>query len=121
MPTLDDKVFVSIFWKHAEEIFATARLNAEEDCRMAILVGAGGAIHIAPADGWDLEALRLHHGAARAYQVTRRDGQVRVEARSPEGKCMLEGAAPARDLRRLTDKVYVGRNSGGAEYGYQLS
>jgi hypothetical protein len=89
---LDDKFLVSIFWRHAEEIFATARQNTGDDCRMAILVGAGGAIRITSTDGWNLESLRLHHGAAAAYEVTRRDGQVRVDARSAEGTCVLEGA-----------------------------
>ena len=105
---------MSIFWRHAEEIFATARQNAGHDCRMAILVGAGGAIHISSADGWNLEALRLHHGAAAAYEVTRRGGQVRVEARSSNGRCLIEEAAPARTFLGFADKACVGRNSGGA-------
>jgi hypothetical protein len=100
---LDDKVFVSIFWRHAEEIFATARQNPGEDCRMAILVDAGGAIHITSPEGWNLESLRLHHGATAAYQVTRRDGRVRVDARSSEGTCVLEGMRRHRSLLNLPE------------------
>jgi hypothetical protein len=94
---------VSIFWRQAEEIFATARQNAGEDCQMAILVGAGGSIHIAGSDGWNIESLRLHHGAAAVYQVTRRQGQVRVDARSSEGTCVFEGSRGPRALQCLPE------------------
>jgi hypothetical protein len=110
----DDKSFVSTFWKQAEEIFATARQSAADDCRMAILVGDRGTIHISAAEGWNLEALRLHHGAATAYEVTRRGGQVRVEARSSKSRCLFEEAAPVRTFLGFADKACVGRNSGGA-------
>jgi len=97
---VDDKGGVNSFWTHAEEIFSTARQNREEDCGMAILVGHGGAIRVTSAEGWNLESLRLHHGAVAAYQVTRRDGRVRVSARSAEASCVLEDAAnrPVLDL-----------------------
>ena len=91
-PDLDDKSLVSIFWRHAEEIFATARQNAGKTAVWRSWSAPGGAIHIASAEGWNLEALRLHHGAAAAYQVTRRDGQVRVEARSSERKMHVRGS-----------------------------
>ena len=82
---------MSHFWTNAEQIFTTARQNSTEEGPFSILVGAGGAIHITSSEGWDLEALRLHHGAAAGYQVTRRAGRVRVEARSTEGSAVLEG------------------------------
>ena len=99
---------------------------------MAILVGRRAERFTSlSADGWNLEALRLHHGAAAAYQVTRRDGRVRVDARSAEGTCVIERrrndasafpgvpryeASGSTEISAgLADKICVGRNSGGAE------
>ena len=83
--------FVSPFLRNAHEIFSTARQSAE-DCRMAILVEADGAIRMCPSAGWDLECLRLHHGAAMVYDVSRTGSRVRVEARSAAERCTLETA-----------------------------
>jgi hypothetical protein len=90
---------VSPFLRNAHEIFATARQNAG-DCSVAILVAPDGTLRICPSAGWDLECLRLHHGAAAVYGVTRRGSQVRVEARSPSGQCTLadSGAPPPHGL-----------------------
>ncbi len=86
---------MSPFLRNAHEIFATAR-GAADDCHMAILVEADGAIHMCPSADWDLECLRRHHGAAAVYGVTRNGSKVRVEARSGAERCTLEtaGAAP---------------------------
>ena len=62
---------------------------------MAILVEDDGAIHMCPGEGWDLECLRRHHGAAMAYAVTRRGAHVRVEARSRAETCTLECGSEA--------------------------
>jgi len=87
---------VSPFLRNAHEIFATARQADADDCRMAILVQEDGAIHICPASDWDLECLRLQHGAAMAYAVSRHGAKVRVDARSPGESCTLETAGPVR-------------------------
>jgi hypothetical protein len=87
--------FVSPFLRNAHEIFATARQGGE-DCRMAILVEADGAIRMCPSEDWDLECLRRHHGASMVYGVTRNGAQVRVEARSRAENCTLETGAAAR-------------------------
>jgi hypothetical protein len=93
-----DKEFVSAFLKDAEEIFQTAREGGREDCEWSILVGRDGGIHMLAACGWELEPLRLHHGAKAAYRVTRSGGGVRVEARSADEACLLQ-AKPARPRR----------------------
>jgi len=85
-----DKTCVSAFLENAQEIFQAARQGGPEDCELAILVDRDGAIHMLPAAGWDLESLRLDHGAHAAYRVTRSAGAVRVEARSAAEACLLQ-------------------------------
>jgi hypothetical protein len=87
-------MFVSPFLKHAEEIFTAARQDGGEDCELAILVGRDGQIHMLPASGWELEPLRLHHGAQAAYRLSRSSGGVRLEARCAGEACLLQ-ARPA--------------------------
>ena len=84
---------MSAFLKHAEEILETARQNSGEDCRISILVGRDGGVHMVMGSDWDLEPLRIHHGALAAYRVTRRAGNVQLEARSDEGACLLGSGA----------------------------
>jgi hypothetical protein len=93
---------VSRFLKHAEEIFATAR-EGSEDCEFALLVGGDGGIHVLTGSGWELEPLRLYHGAAAAYRVTRTGGRVRLEARSAAESCRLETGAAAAARAGLRD------------------
>ena len=93
-----DKNFVRAFLKDAEEIFQTARQGGREDCELAILVGRDGGIHMLAGSGWELEPLRLHHGAKAAYRITRNGGGVRLEARSAGEACLLQ-AKPARPWR----------------------
>lgn len=97
---LHDKVIVSPLMKHAEEIFTAAREGGREDCEVAILVRSDGGIHMLPASGWELEPLRLHHGARAAYRLSRAGGGVRLEARSAEESCVLQSgrAGPARSV-----------------------
>jgi hypothetical protein len=91
-----DEGFVSPFLQHAEEIFSTALAGGPGDCEWALLVSPEGGIHMLAANGWQLEPLRIDHGAREAFRVTRSGGRVRVEARSAGGSCFLEsGAAPA--------------------------
>jgi hypothetical protein len=96
---------VNAFLRHAEEIFLTARTAGGDECDMALLVNADGAIHIVPAEDWNLEPLRLHHGASAAYRVSRGRQGVRLEARSAAGQsCVLEEPGPrGRWLGMLSD------------------
>jgi len=43
---------------------------------------------------WQLEALRLHHGAEAAYRISRSGGQLRLEARSAGESCLLQAEKP---------------------------
>lgn len=81
--------------KHAEEIFLAAREGGLDDCEMSILVSRDGGIHMLPAADWELEPLRLHHGARAAYRISRKAGGVRLEARSADESCLLQTKPPA--------------------------
>lgn len=94
---------MSAFLNDAAEIFETARQGGREDCQLAILVGRDGGIHMLPACGWELEPLRLHHGAKAAYRVTRNSSGVRLEARSAGEACFLESAPVAPPHSPLGD------------------
>jgi hypothetical protein len=93
-----DKVFVSVFLQHAEEILRTAEQGGTEDCRLSILVGWDGGIRMVAGSEWELEPLRIHHGARAAYRVTRNAGAVRLEGCSADRTCLLQsgGSAAAR-------------------------
>jgi len=65
---------------------------------MAILVKADGGIHMLPASDWELESMRMHHGARTAYRVSRKDGGVRLEARSASQSCLIQSTKPERFL-----------------------
>src|SRR5689334_8480888 len=93
-------VIVSAFLKDAEEIFQTARQGRAEDCELAILVSRDGGIHMLPASGWELEPLRLHHGALAAYRVSRAGGGVRLEARSAGESCVLQSTVLPAGVRQ---------------------
>src|SRR5258706_11566199 len=83
------------FLRHAEEIFLTAQTAGAGECDMALLVNADGAIRVVPAEEWNLEPLRVHHGASAAYRVSRGRAGVRLEARSAAGQCcVLEAPGP---------------------------
>ena len=90
---------VGSFLRHAEEIFDTATGAAGEDCRLAILLGADGRIHMTEASGWNLESLRRHHGADSAFLVTRENGRVSLEARAAGRQCTMRTETPAAVLR----------------------
>jgi hypothetical protein len=93
---------VNAFLRHAEEIFLTARTAGTEECDMALLVNADGAIHVVPAEEWNLEPLRIHHGARAAYRVSRSRAGVRLEARSAAGQCcVLEAPGPQGPVRGM--------------------
>jgi hypothetical protein len=96
-----DKSFVSPFLRNAEEIFQTAREAGPDDCEMAILVNRDGSIHMLAGAGWELEPLRMHHGAKAAYRVSRTEGCVRLEARSADECCLLQAKKPARPMATL--------------------
>ena len=97
---LHDKDIVSPLMKHAEEIFTAARDGGREECEVAILVGRDGGIHMLPASGWELEPLRLHHGALAAYRVSRAGGGVRLEARSAGESCVLQATVLPAGVRQ---------------------
>jgi len=96
-----DKKFVSPLLKHAEEIYLAAQEGGPDDCEMAILVSRDGGIHMISGADWELEPLRIDHGARAAYRVSRRDGRVRLEARSADESCLLETKPPARRIPAL--------------------
>jgi len=85
---------VSVFLRHAEEIFEAACTAGSEDCDMAILVNRDGGIHMIAGADWALEPMRLHYGAATAYRVNRSGSQVRLEARRPNESCTLTAERP---------------------------
>ncbi|HEV3198655.1 MAG TPA: hypothetical protein VGZ73_12120 [Bryobacteraceae bacterium] len=87
---------MSPFLKHAEEIFLAAREGGPDDCEMSILVNRDGGIHMLSGADWELEPLRIDHGARAAYRISRRDGRVRMEARSAEESCLFETKPRAR-------------------------
>lgn len=47
-----------------------------------LLIGHEGQVRILQHSDWTLASLAAHHGAARAYRVTRRGEEVRVAARA---------------------------------------
>ena len=98
-----DKEVVSALFQHAEEIFRAARQGGADDCEMAILVSQDGGIHMLAADGWELEPLRLHHGARAAYRISRRAGGVRLEARSADESCLLQSKQAFRPTGAIPD------------------
>jgi hypothetical protein len=87
--------------KHAQEIFGVACQAGDEDSDWAILVGCDGGIHVLAGGAHDEEALRLSHGAQAAYRVTRRHGEVKLEARALGQMCRLEATAPAAALTTI--------------------
>ena len=84
--------------KHAEEIFLAARAGSPDDCEMSILVSRDGGIHMLCATDWELEPLRIDHGARAAYRISRRDGGVRLEARSVDESCLFEAKPRPRPI-----------------------
>jgi hypothetical protein len=90
--------FVSALLKQAAGIFETACEAGGENCDWAILINAEGGIYMMPAAGWATEPLRLHAGAPTAYRVSRRNGEVTVEGRSPDESCNLRRDSPQRRL-----------------------
>jgi hypothetical protein len=93
---------VSVFLKHAEEIFAAARTAGPEDCDMAILVNSDGGIRMIAGADWELEPMRLHYGASAAYRVNRQGGQVKLEARRANERCTLVAEPVMRATSCLT-------------------
>ncbi|MBZ5623600.1 MAG: hypothetical protein LAQ69_33480, partial [Acidobacteriia bacterium] len=87
---------MSPFLKHADEIFQTAREGGPDDCEMSILVNREGSIHMLAGTDWELEPLRIDQGARAAYRISRKDGRVRLEARSADESCLFEAKPPAR-------------------------
>jgi len=96
-----DMVIVNAFLRNAEELFATARQDAGDDCEFSVLVGANGGIHMVFGSDWGLEPLRQYHGARVAYRVTRSAGSVALEGRATGASCRLEAARPARLFAQL--------------------
>jgi hypothetical protein len=94
-----DKKTVSVFLRHAEEIFAAARTAGPEDCDMAILVNRDGGIHMIAGADWELEPMRQHYGASAAYRVNRSAGHVKLEARRANESCTLVAEQPLRAMR----------------------
>jgi hypothetical protein len=68
---------------------------------MSILVGSDGNILMLPTTDWQLELLRIHHGARAAYRISRKNGGVRLEACSTAESCLLETTQPAPRMRAM--------------------
>ena len=90
---------MSSFLQRAEEILETASCGGHEDCKLSILVGRDGGIHMLSDSDWELERLREHHGAGQAYRVNRSSGHVQLEARAMGRQCWLRAETPAHVLR----------------------
>src|SRR5579871_2739102 len=87
-PLAADKSFVSRFLKDAEQILAAAGQAVEPE--ISILIHAQRGIHLVSGKSdWPLESLLAESGAAAAYRVSRKDGQVLVEGRSGSESCVL--------------------------------
>ena len=102
-----DKYFVDSFLRQAEEIFTTANGASREDCRFAILLGTDGHIQMLDGSGWNLEALRRHHGADSAFLVTRENGRVSLEARATGRYCAMNSEPPVSILRSVLPECPV--------------
>jgi hypothetical protein len=96
---------VSPLFKDAEEIFGVACRGGAEECEWAILVAHDGAIQVVPAADWELEPLRIHHGAKAAYRVWRTAGRVRLEARSAAERYLFEERRPPGALRAVLPEI----------------
>ena len=92
--------FVGKFLQHANEIFSTARTGGE-DCDLAILMNRDGGIHILNSSGWNLDPLRVHHGAEAVYRISRHEGGVQLEARAAGQSCVMRSENPAHLCRGL--------------------
>jgi hypothetical protein len=100
MPEPADKSFVSRFLKDAEEILEAAGMSAEPE--ISILIHGRGGIHLVTGKGdWPLESLLAESGAAAAYRVSRRGGQVLVEGQSQSESCLLRKRTSDAVLRDL--------------------
>lgn len=95
-----DKEFVSKFIKDAEQILAAAGLASESE--MAILIHGCRGIHlVAGKSDWRLESLMAESGAAAAYRVSSKGGEVLVEGRSQSESCRLRKWTPTAVMRDL--------------------
>ncbi|MDX2151502.1 MAG: hypothetical protein SFV54_12265 [Bryobacteraceae bacterium] len=95
---------MSLFRANAAKILETAE-RVGEPTEMAILVGAGGGLHIVAGSDWPLESLQREHGAAMAYKVTKAGGRVQVEGREGVRSCRFESLPAAKVARMLLGAV----------------
>jgi hypothetical protein len=91
---------VSQFLHQAQDLFATARAAAGEDCNWSLVVGRDGGIQVVDGAAWGLESLREHHGARAVFRVERTGGEVRLEGTNGAERCRLQVDTPAAWARR---------------------
>ena len=92
---------MSLFLDNARRIFETASNAPDTPGDMSILIDGEGAIRIVSDSDWPLDSLCRERGAAMAYRVTSRGGNVRLEGRSGLHACVIESPHPARTAARL--------------------
>jgi hypothetical protein len=95
-----EKLFVTAFLQNAESILETAQ-GSGEGTNWTILTGGPGGIRMIADSDWPLDSLQAHTGAAAAYRVHRRGGEVMVEGRSAHQALAVRSTPPAQVARFL--------------------
>jgi hypothetical protein len=94
---------VSRFLNDARRILEAAETAEEPD--IAILIHRRQGIQLVCGKGdWSLPSLLSESGAAAAYRVSRRDGQLQVEGTSETETCVLQKKTGKRVLRELLEE-----------------
>lgn len=95
-----EKLSVNAFLQNAESILQTAQ-SSVEGTNWTILTGGPGGIRMIADSDWPLDSLQAHTGAAAAYRVHRRGGEVVVEGRSAHQSLAVRATPPAQVARFL--------------------
>ena len=94
---------VGTFLRDAEAILDTAAAGWEL-AHTVILIDRHGGIRMfdsAGSAGWSLSALTPEFGAAAAYRIDRREGEVRVEGWDGTRRCLLQRPTAPVSLQNL--------------------
>lgn len=95
-----EKLSVNAFLQNAESILETAQ-SSVDGANWTILTGGPGGIRMIADSDWPLDSLQAHTGAAAAYRVHRRGGEVLVEGRSAHQMLAVRSTPPAQVARFL--------------------
>jgi hypothetical protein len=95
-----EKLSVTAFLQNAESILETAQ-SSGDGVNWTILTGGPGGIRMIADSDWPLDSLQAHTGAAAAYRVHRRGGEVMVEGRSAHQMLAVRSTPPAQVARFL--------------------